>query len=121
MSTTTTLTAPAVPGPPGQPDISYVPDPEKWRARAEKRIKAGGLPTTVPDGFPEQLTGDLVWEGDSVANEYDWTFVLSDHHLDEIDNAVKHFKCKNPIVLNPFTGESLTRRSSQLANWAHQR
>lgn len=95
MSTTATITAPAVPGPPGQPDISYVPDPQKWRARAEQRIKAGGLPKTVPDGFPEQLTGELVWEGDSVANEYDWTFVLNDRHLDEIDNAVKHFKCKS--------------------------
>ncbi|KAF3012793.1 hypothetical protein E8E14_006430 [Neopestalotiopsis sp. 37M] len=93
MSTTTTITAP--PGPPGQPDISYVPDPEKWRARAESRTKAGGLPKTVPEGFPEQLSGNLVWEGESLADKYDWTFVLSESHLDEIDSAVKHFKSLN--------------------------
>ncbi|KAK6066228.1 TfdA family Taurine catabolism dioxygenase TauD [Seiridium cupressi] len=92
MSITTTLLAPTVSGPPGQPDISYVPDPAKWRARADQRIKAGGLPKTVPIGFPEQLTGDLVWEGDSIAEKYDWTFFLNESHLEEIDRAVQHFK-----------------------------
>ncbi|KAM0806682.1 hypothetical protein AB5N19_07019 [Seiridium cardinale] len=92
MSITTTVLAPTVSGPPGQPDISYVPDPAKWRARADQRIKAGGLPKTVPIGFPEQLTGDLVWEGDSIAEKYDWIFVLNESHLEEIDRAVQHFK-----------------------------
>jgi hypothetical protein len=94
MSTTSTVVAPPVSGPPGQPDISYVPDPAKWRARAEQRIRAGGLPKTVPAGFPEQLTGDLVWDGRSIAETYNWTFVLSDVFLGEIDRAVKHFQCE---------------------------
>ena len=52
------------------------------------------LPTTVPEGFPEQLNGDLVWEGDKLADTYDWTYVLSEDHLAEIDEAVKYFKCR---------------------------
>lgn len=94
MSATATLTKTPVAGPPGQPDISYVPDPLKWQARAERRVKAGGLPSTVPDGFPEQLTGDLVWEGETVANRYDWTFVLNDVQLNEVAAAVNKFKCE---------------------------
>lgn len=80
--------------PPGQPDITYPPDYDKWQARAQRRIAAGGLPTRVPEGFPDQLTGNMVWEGETLAETYDWTYVLSPDQLAEIDNAVAHFKCK---------------------------
>ncbi|KAH8203937.1 hypothetical protein TruAng_001879 [Truncatella angustata] len=92
MATTTTTVTEARTGPVGQPDISYVPDHSKWQARTASRVNAGGLPKTVPDGFPEQLKGDLVWEGDTVGKTYDWTFVLNEDQLDEVDHAVKHFK-----------------------------
>ncbi|KAI1860603.1 uncharacterized protein JN550_011451 [Neoarthrinium moseri] len=92
MSTTLTFVTPAAPAPPGQPDISYAPDFEKWQARAAHRTTAGGLPTNVPKGFPEQLTGDLVWEGNNLAAKYNWTYVLNDKQLEEVDLALKHFK-----------------------------
>ncbi|KAI1144285.1 Clavaminate synthase-like protein [Hypoxylon sp. FL0543] len=92
MSTTVTFVTPSAPAPPGQPDISYAPDYNKWQARAARRLKEGNLPTTLPEGFPAQLTGDLVWEGQSIANTYDWTYVLNAEQLDEIDRAVEHFK-----------------------------
>ncbi|KAH8647950.1 hypothetical protein BX600DRAFT_443285 [Xylariales sp. PMI_506] len=93
MSTTTvTFVTPTAPAPPGQPDIAYAPDHGKWQARAARRLKDGGLPTTLPAGFPEQLTGDLVWEGDTLADNYDWAYVLNTDQLKEIDAALKHFK-----------------------------
>jgi hypothetical protein len=101
MSTTVTVTSvtPAAAPPPGQPDISYAPDFAKWQARAARRVQAGGLPRAVPEGFPEQLTGDLVWEGETVGERYDWIYVLSAAQLDEIDSALKHFNCKSDIHL----------------------
>ncbi|KAF5630169.1 family oxidoreductase [Fusarium tjaetaba] len=89
MSFTTTVTAAP---PPGQPDIAYAPNYENYQARTAKRLKEGNLPASVPDGFPKQLTGDLVWEGDSVGQSYDWTFKLSEEQLGEIDQALRHFK-----------------------------
>lgn len=94
MSTTVTWVTPPAQAPPRQPDINYAPDYDKWQARAARRVAAGGLPSKVPEGFPEQLTGDLVWEGETVADTYDWTYVLSPEQLAEIDAALAHFKCR---------------------------
>lgn len=95
MSTTVTWVTPPAEAPPRQPDINYAPDPDKWQARAARRVAAGGLPSRVPEGFPEQLAGDLVWEGDTLADTYDWTYVLSPSQLVEIDAALAHFKCRS--------------------------
>ncbi|KAJ8132020.1 hypothetical protein O1611_g1602 [Lasiodiplodia mahajangana] len=93
MSTATvTSTIPVALAPPGQPDISYHPSYEKWQARITRRLQEGNLPKSVPEGFPEKLTGDLVWEGQTIADTYNWTYVLSPEHLAEIDQAVVHFK-----------------------------
>lgn len=89
------FSTPKAVAPPGQPDISYAPDYGKYQARAARRVQAGNLPTSLPEGFPEQLKGDLVWEGNSLAATYDWTYVLSEDQLAEIDRAVKHFKCQS--------------------------
>ncbi|KAI0126129.1 TfdA family taurine catabolism dioxygenase TauD [Xylariales sp. AK1849] len=109
MTSTVTFVTPAAPAPPGQPDISYAPDVTKWQARAARRVKAGGLPTSVPKGFPEALSGDLVWEGDTLAEKYDWTYTLNNDQLDEIDRAVRHFKFR---LNNVATGLSLGHISS---------
>ncbi|KAJ8123945.1 hypothetical protein ONZ43_g218 [Nemania bipapillata] len=96
MSTTTiTSTVLVPPGPPGQPDISYHPDHKKWQARAARRLQEAILPKSIPEGFPQKLTGDLVWEGATVADRYNWTYVLSPEHLAEIKQAVAHFKGLN--------------------------
>ncbi|KAI1136428.1 Clavaminate synthase-like protein [Hypoxylon sp. FL0543] len=91
MATATYVTPPAL-APPGQPDISYAPDFGKYQARREKRTNSEGLPKELPKGLPQQLTGKLVWEGDSLADTYNWTYVLDPNQLDEIDLAVEHFK-----------------------------
>ncbi|KAH7033703.1 uncharacterized protein B0I36DRAFT_373802 [Microdochium trichocladiopsis] len=81
--------------PPGQPDIAYHPDWDKYQARTARRLKTETLPSELPEGFPKKLTGALVWDGATLAKEYDWTYVLSHEQLDEIDKAVKHFQSLN--------------------------
>lgn len=89
------FSTPKAVAPPGQPDISYAPDYDKYQARAARRVQGENLPNTLPEGFPEQLKGDLVWEGSTLAETYDWTYVLKEDQLAEIDEAVKHFKCQS--------------------------
>ncbi|KAJ3542785.1 hypothetical protein NM208_g3907 [Fusarium decemcellulare] len=43
----------------------------------------------------KQLKGDVVWDGATLAETYDWTYVLNDEQLAEIDRAVAHFKSLN--------------------------
>ena len=120
-------TTPAAQPPPGQPDISYHPDWKKYQVRVAHRSQNDELPKTLPDGFPKELKGDLVWEGESLAQEYDWTYVFSADQLAEIDNAVTHFKCKLPASLIPsfwricFCCNWLTTgpNSSQAWLWLH--
>jgi hypothetical protein len=77
-----------------QPDISYFPDQAKFQSRTE-RLKAQRPPNpTLPDGFPQELSSPLVWEGKDFRDEKEWTFSLNGTHLEEIHKAVLHFKCK---------------------------
>ena len=81
-------------GPPGQPDITYAPDHEKWVARAKTRQETEDLPTVLPAGFPQKLDSVLVWDGNTLAESYDWNYVLTPSDLEEIDRGLHHFKCK---------------------------
>lgn len=58
-------------------------------------MRTESLPASVPEGFPEQLRGDMVWDGETVAQTYDWTYLLGEEQLTEIEEAVKHFKCES--------------------------
>lgn len=87
-------TARAVAPPSGQPDIAYHPDWDNYQARIARRKQTEVLPKTLPEGFPKELKGDLVWDGETLAEKYDWTYVLSADQLAEIDKAVDHFKCE---------------------------
>jgi len=76
-----------------QPDISYHPDYTKFNLRTERlKFERPSIPQLPPE-FPRKLTGPLVWEGKDFTDEKDWTFVLTPEHLDEIENALVHFKC----------------------------
>lgn len=92
-------TTPAAQPPPGQPDIAYHPDWQKYQARVARRTETEDLPTTLPEGFPKELKGDLVWDGKTLAQQYDWTYVLSADQLAEIDSALVHFKCETLNIL----------------------
>ena len=77
-----------------QPDITYHPDRKKWENRTAKRLAEDPslTSTPLPEGFPKKLVSPLVWEGNDWKNEAQWVFTLSQDHLKEINEAVKHFR-----------------------------
>jgi hypothetical protein len=77
-----------------QPDISYHPDFEKYKLRTERLKPQRPANSSLPTGFPAQLTGGLVWEGKDFTDEKQWTLSLNDSQLQGIHKALEHFKCK---------------------------
>ncbi|KAK2007909.1 TfdA family taurine catabolism dioxygenase TauD [Colletotrichum eremochloae] len=89
---------PSLPGPPGQPDIAYTPDHDKYLARTKRRQEEERLDKTLPEGFPQKLVSKLVWDGKTLAERYDWNYVLTEDDKKEIDEALNHFKAlKKPL------------------------
>ncbi|KAK0732899.1 hypothetical protein B0T26DRAFT_294 [Lasiosphaeria miniovina] len=74
-------------------DIGYEVDEAKYRARAEARVKAGGLPTSVPAGWPTELKGPLVWTSDSFKqDETEYVYNLTADDKSELLKALESFK-----------------------------
>ena len=78
--------------PPGQPDIDYAPDYDKYTARTKRRTSEK-LDQSLPEGFPSRLESDLVWDGSDIASRYDWVYELSEDEVEEIEEGLRHFKC----------------------------
>ena len=77
-----------------QPDISYAPDPDKYQARQKARLQTEAVKhASLPSGFPQRLISDLAWEGDRLADTYDWTYVLNEDEVQELEDALRHFRC----------------------------
>ncbi|KAF8816216.1 taurine catabolism dioxygenase TauD [Phlegmacium glaucopus] len=76
-----------------QPNITYIPDREKWAKRTAQRLANDPtlLSTPLPEGFPRKLDSPLVWEGKDWTVESQWVYDLSPVELKEIDKAVCHF------------------------------
>lgn len=81
------------PGPPGQPDIGYAPELDKYLARVKARTEGVTLDKSLPPGFPQKLESPLVWEGDEIGKRYQWSYELTDEDVEEIRAALKHFQC----------------------------
>ena len=77
-------------------DIEYRPDEAKYLARAQHRVRAGGLEKDVPDGFPRAQVGPLFWTGTELKDETDFVHHLTASHRIEIDQALFDFK-SNPV------------------------
>jgi hypothetical protein len=73
-------------------DIEYEPNYEKYIARSASRQAAGGLSTTVPDGWPTLLKSPLAWDGSQFSDERSYVYYLSDSDKTEILSALRHFK-----------------------------
>ncbi|KAL1845786.1 hypothetical protein VTK73DRAFT_431 [Phialemonium thermophilum] len=84
---------PRLPGPPGQPDIDYAPDLEKYKRRTQRRLQTEELPRTLPPGFPEKLDSPLAWDGATVGDHYQWNYELTPSDIEEIEQALRHFQC----------------------------
>jgi len=87
-----------------QPDIAYHPDEAKWKARTARRLAEDPtLPfSPLPEGFPTQVSGPIVWEGSDWKGEEQWVYQLSEDELKEIDEGLRHFKCKVIVVATGF-------------------
>ena len=79
-------------GPPGQPDIGYTPDHDKYLDRARRRQETERLTKTLPPGFPSDVRSKLVWDGNDLAETYDWNYHLTEQDLEEIESALRHFQ-----------------------------
>lgn len=79
-------------GPPGQPDIDYAPDLDKYHTRTKRRAETEKLDKTLPDGFPKHLESKLVWDGSDIAEKYNWVYELRDSEIHEIEDALVHFR-----------------------------
>jgi hypothetical protein len=88
------MAATLIRGPPGQPDITYAPDFAKYQQRSAAILSRDDLPQALPGDLPRRLTGDLVWDGDSIRAAYKWTFVLTTDQVKEIEGALRHFQCE---------------------------
>lgn len=75
-----------------QPDIGYQPDFQNYQLRVEKLKPQRPPVPSLPAGFPAQLDGGLVWEGSDFASEKDWTLSLSKGQLEEVEQALRHFR-----------------------------
>lgn len=80
------------PGPVGQPDIEYTPDYDKYLSRVKFRQENETLDKTLPPRFPSKLDSELVWDGNNLAERYDWNYKLGTKDLVEIDAALQYFK-----------------------------
>jgi hypothetical protein len=75
-----------------QPNISYHLSFEQYQVRSQYRQRTEDLPSTLPTGFPQQLSSPLVWEGKQVEARSEWIVELNEAQLDEIDQALQDFK-----------------------------
>ncbi|KAK3348233.1 hypothetical protein B0H65DRAFT_548022 [Neurospora tetraspora] len=85
----------SAPGPVGQPDIGYTPDHDKYLERVKRRRETEKLEQSLPPGFPQRLDSDLVWDGNNLAETYDWNYRLTEEDINEIESALRHFKSLN--------------------------
>ncbi|KAE8148252.1 TfdA family taurine catabolism dioxygenase TauD [Aspergillus avenaceus] len=72
--------------------LEYMPDYDQYLARVKHRQETEKLDQHLPKGFPASLSGDLVWEGKDLADRYNWNYHLTGEDLDEIEQALQHFK-----------------------------
>ncbi|RDB24020.1 hypothetical protein Hypma_008647 [Hypsizygus marmoreus] len=80
-----------------QPDIEYQPDEVKYLARVARNLAEdpNRVNVPLPEGFPKQVDGPIVWEGKDWTSEDQWVYKLSEAELAEIHEALVHFKGLN--------------------------
>ncbi|KAK5449836.1 hypothetical protein LTS15_008408 [Exophiala xenobiotica] len=72
--------------------IGYDVDEKAFRQRSEIRLATGGLPDTVPEGWPQKLEGALVWNKDHFQDEAEYVYYLTDADKADIRGALEYFK-----------------------------
>lgn len=73
-------------------DIGYEYNERKHNERTAARLRAGGLATDVPTGWPKLLKGPLAWTSSDYPSDSLYVYTLSDSNRAEIMRALEHFK-----------------------------
>ncbi|KAF8846804.1 Clavaminate synthase-like protein [Acephala macrosclerotiorum] len=103
---------PTDPQPEANADIGYDVDEAKYLARGTARIKAGGLQQSVPEGWPQSVSGPLVWTNGDFKDEAEYVYLLTKDDKAEIVEALKYFK--------ELDGEKVSRSTFPLPNLGKQ-
>lgn len=76
-----------------RPDIEWVPSFKTYKARVEA-LAALGLdrPTTLPAGWPEEVTTSRVWSKSDFTSESQYVVEFSKAEIAEIEAGLAHFK-----------------------------
>ncbi|AEO71829.1 uncharacterized protein THITE_2148420 [Thermothielavioides terrestris NRRL 8126] len=96
-------------------DIGYDVDEAAFRRRAAARVAAGGLQTSVPEGWPTRLEGPLVWTGadfdaDEESEAPSYVYYLTEQDRAEIDGALEYFHAQG------LDGSEVSRANFPLPN-----
>ena len=63
-----------------------------YLARVEGSLHSCNIEQEVPQGWPEHLTGPLVWTTADLQDESKYIHVLNEDEKLELHNALKYFK-----------------------------
>lgn len=80
-------------------DIEYRADYTKYLSRSASRVRAGGLESDVPNGWPKAVNGPLVWTATDFKDETEFVHSLSEIEKIEIKEALKYFRGRAPRLL----------------------
>jgi hypothetical protein len=81
--------------------IPYYPNREEYEALARHHLQKEPMEGALPQGFPQQLTSEMVWEGQDISldnRSNDGTkcvLLLDESQLKEIDTALRDFQSKS--------------------------
>lgn len=79
------------------PDIDWVPSFKNYMARVDRLSKSQhARTTTLPPGFPKKIKAHRAWVGHDFAEEKSYIYVLSETEVNEIEEALGHFKGLHP-------------------------
>ena len=81
------------------PDIDWIPSFETYQRRVETLARRQPYrENDVPVGFPRRVDGERSWTGSGLHCEEDYVTNLSETDIDEVLQALLHFKCRYPRV-----------------------
>ncbi|KAL9096765.1 MAG: hypothetical protein Q9165_001253 [Trypethelium subeluteriae] len=104
-------TAPADEGNPQSfANIQYEPNKAEYQAKTQARMRAGGLNKTLPDGFPQALSGPLVWDGSVVLSGKQFIHRLTETDQNEIEQGLS----------NGLEGDKVSKDNFPLPNLGQQ-
>lgn len=83
-----------------QAHIQFQPSLDEFSARASASLKAGGLTTTVPDGWPLSVENRMTWIGDDYQDESRFVYHLSEDDKAEIVSALQYFRAQDIESIN---------------------